>query len=319
MNQKSMIILAGIFSISTLLVGCGGIQVQQNTNSVEVGSEKVPWETFITIEDADKYNISVDDSQVDMNTLGNYKVTYTIEKKENKKVTTKEFTFAVEDTTPPEIKPISDDITISLEDKFDPLNLVTVNDNYDGKIDATAITVENDVDTTKKGNYTIKYTAVDAANNQGMLTVPVKVIDKPIHLGDTVTSEAHGAFSLTDVSFQRTIRPTNPSMFYSYYESKEEDHVYLVVTGTFKNLEESSATLDDSIDITALYHDKYTYTGFVVGDVRGDLRNFMQVDPLETVKFKYLLDVPIEVQQSTESLELNIQLKSAEPQKYIIR
>lgn len=319
MGKNLFFMCTGILSFSVLLAGCGGVNVQQNTSTVEVGSEDVAWDTFITIKDADQYNISYDESQVDVNTLGDYTVTYSIEKKDNKKVTTKEFTFQVEDTIAPEIKPVSENITVALEEEFDPLNFVTVTDNYDGEINADAITVENNVDVTKKGKYAIKYTATDAAGNQNAATVQVSVIDKPINLGDIVTSELHGEISLADVSFQRMIKPSNPSMFYSYYESKEDAHVYLVVSGSYKSLEETGKNLEDNLEITALYNNKYTYTGFVVGDTKGDLRIYYTVDPLETVKFKYLLDVPIEVQQSTAPLELNIQLNGAEPQKYIVR
>lgn len=46
-----------------LLTGCGGVKVSQSVSTIEAGSENIPWEHYISVEESENYNISYDTSQ----------------------------------------------------------------------------------------------------------------------------------------------------------------------------------------------------------------------------------------------------------------
>mgnify|MGYP000232213699 CR=1 FL=1 len=87
MNKKIKTFGCFMCTVPILLTGCGGVDVRQNTTSIEVGTENIAWEDMIIVKEADKYNVTCDASQVDTNMLGEYTVTYTFENKENQKET----------------------------------------------------------------------------------------------------------------------------------------------------------------------------------------------------------------------------------------
>ena len=319
--MKKSCVLMEVLIVMALISGCGGVSVEQKVNEIEVGSQNIKWEDYVTVKDQEKYGIaSVDDSAVDLNTLGEYKVTYTFENKSNNQTEDKTFTFAVKDTTAPEIIFMQDPLSVSLGDEIDPLDYVDVKDNYDGAIDKDSILVDSTVDTSKKGTYAIKYTVSDAAKNQAEATLQVEVTDKPIGLNEVITSDNHGELTLTETAFETKVVPHNPSMFYHYYEVKSDDQIYLTVYGTFKNLETENVSLDEMLTISALYNGQYKYKGFVVEENAGNIDAYSFVDPLETVKFICLIEVPLEVSNSGQPLELKIQLKGKDASsRYMIR
>ena len=77
----------------------------------------------------------------------------------------------------PTIKVPSEDIVIGLGNKFDPMKGVSATDK-DGKDITDQIKVESNVDTSKVGEYSIKYTVTDKDGLKSSKTVKVKVMDK---------------------------------------------------------------------------------------------------------------------------------------------
>lgn len=167
--------LLGLFGI--MLVGCGGVSVQQNTSTLEVGTKSLQWKNYITIEESENYNITYDASQVNINELGDYTVTYTFENKKNQKIETKDFTFTVQDTTAPILTFWSNPVNVYLGQEFDPLKYVIVADNYD-TLTAEDVQVEGTVDTSQEGSYAVTYRVADSSGNESELVLNVNVTKK---------------------------------------------------------------------------------------------------------------------------------------------
>lgn len=172
------IFLAGISLFMLFgLASCGNnVVVEQNTTSLEVGMKGIVWKDFITLENPDKYKITCDASNVDINVLGDYTVTYSIQNKDNNKVIKQDFIFTVEDTIAPKIT-VKEDIEVVLNTDFDPMEFIKIKDNYD-KLTEENVEIQNTVDTTTLGEYTVTYTVKDASGNETIKTIPVTVIEE---------------------------------------------------------------------------------------------------------------------------------------------
>lgn len=62
MNKKIKTFGCFMCTVPILLTGCGGVDVRQNTTSIEVGTENIAWEDMIIVKEADKYNVTCDAS-----------------------------------------------------------------------------------------------------------------------------------------------------------------------------------------------------------------------------------------------------------------
>ena len=86
----------------------------------------------------------------------------------------------IEDGTKPVFKNLVNGqlpaLEVALKSDVDLLADVVVTDNVDGTI--SAVVDEGDLDLTKVGEYTVTYTAVDAAGNIATATRVIKVVDK---------------------------------------------------------------------------------------------------------------------------------------------
>lgn len=312
MNRKLITSLLILLSI-TLLSACGDIKVQQNQSTVEAKSNNIPWETFITIEDADNYNVTYDASQVDMNTLGQYTVTYSIENKNNKKVTTKDFTFTVEDTTPPEIVVNNQDIKIEQGNSYDPLSFVTITDNYN-ELNSDSITIDSNVNNNVLGNYRITYTAKDLSGNESTLEVPITVIEKVTNLAvkQTVSIENLCEFYIDYAQITKRVLPPSPSGIYSYYEA-DTGKIYVDVCFAYKNLTTDNIIADEAISAKLIYADKYNFTGFsiVEEDNRGDFTysNITRIAPLTLEYIHYLFEVSEDVKTTSDSIVVRVNIE----------
>ena len=295
-----------------LLTGCGGVKVSQSVSTIEAGSENIPWESYISVEESEKYNISYDTSQVDMGKTGEYPVIYTIQDKESKKVTTKEFTFKVQDTTAPVITVLAETINIAKDEVFDPLAYVEVTDNCDGTISADKITVESNVDTATEGEYTVTYKAMDNAGNESALTAAVKVNKSVLQLQEKVTIDGVCEFYVESARVTKEVRPpkTGSSYFYSYYAA-DDGKIYVDVCVAYKNTSANAIDYDDAVDNPKLlYANEYNYSGFTIHeeDNRTNLSYLLSIKPLTTEYVHCLFEVPEEIGTSAEPIRASFDI-----------
>ncbi len=153
-----------------LLNGDKKIELNYNEKYNDSGAiasyKKIDLTPYITIE-----------NNIDSKKLGKYKVKYKIEYKN----VTKEIERVVKivDKTPPAIKlNENENITLYVGNKYIEYG-ATAKDDYDGNI-TDRITINGNVDTTKKGNYHIEYTVKDSNNNVGTMTRNIEVKEKTI-------------------------------------------------------------------------------------------------------------------------------------------
>ena len=147
------------------------------------------------VEDGD-LTFTVDSSAVNLSVPGVYRVVYrTVDLSNNR--TTVRRTVTVVDTTAPTVMG-ADTTTVEAGDTFDPLTGVSAMDIVSGDL-TSAIAVLGSVDTSQVGDYTLTYTATDAAGNVTTVERVVSVVDTtaPTIIGlDDVTIEAGSSFDL---------------------------------------------------------------------------------------------------------------------------
>ena len=120
------------------------------------------------------------DSEVKTDTVGDYKVTYTVKDK-NGQVTTKTITVKVIVNQLPVIN--ASDKTIYLNSEFDPLEGVTAYDKEDGSISEIHVD-ENEVKSDQLGKYKVTYSVTDSYGQKVTKTITVTVSEKVLEEKD---------------------------------------------------------------------------------------------------------------------------------------
>ncbi|MBO5778458.1 MAG: hypothetical protein J6R82_02705 [Clostridia bacterium] len=114
-------------------------------------------------------------------------------------------------------------------------------------------------------------------------------------------------FALDFVNIEQKIVPPAPDDFYSYYEA-DHGKVYVDFCFAYKNTHTADVDADEIVDAKLIYDDKYEYTGFsiVEEDNRSDFTyaNITSIAPLCTEYIHYLFEVPEEVKNGTQSIEI---------------
>ena len=134
-----------------------------------------------------------------------------------------------------------------------------------------------------------------------------------IVLENTYTIPDLCEFLIHRASFTYDVLPDSMENLYSHYEA-EEGKIYLDIDIDIKNLQKSSVSCDNILNITLDYNDGYIYTAFpVVEDQTTGFTyaNISSIDPLETKKMRYLVDCPIEVYTSDKPLSMIIEAEES--------
>ena len=173
--MKQKICVVGLF-LSTVIfsVGCGGKKLLSDNvilkqESVEIG-QNVKLEDLFTCNDGVKIGIK-NSNEFNNNKAGTYALEVVVEKDGEQE--TKNYMVKVVDNVPPEIKLKNSEISLYKGDKFSADKYAQVTDNSGEKIEAEII--ENNVDCSKAGNYTVKYTAKDSSGNESAAELKVIV------------------------------------------------------------------------------------------------------------------------------------------------
>ena len=151
------------------LIGSNPVTVEAGGTYTDAGA------TATDSYDGDLTSSITTTSDVDVNTVGTYTVTYTVSDSSANSATASR-TVNVVDTTAPVItiigaNPVDVDLGATYSDAG-----ATATDVHDGDL-TSSITVSSNVDTNTAGTYTVTYTVSDAAGNQATETRTVNVID----------------------------------------------------------------------------------------------------------------------------------------------
>jgi 2',3'-cyclic-nucleotide 2'-phosphodiesterase (5'-nucleotidase family) len=147
------------------------------------------------------HQIIVDDSAVDLTTVGAYELFYSVKDSSNNMYRVYVMVYVVEelidlDTTPPNINGTKDITYYIGDDAPDYLKNVTANDNIDGNITHNIVVEDDTVDLLSEGVYTLTYRVSDQAGNESIVTVTVTVINQISHiefLNIYHVNDTHGA------------------------------------------------------------------------------------------------------------------------------
>ena len=151
------------------LIGSNPVTVEAGSTYTDAGA------TATDAYDGDLTSSITTTSDVDVNNVGTYTVTYTVSDSSANSATASR-TVNVVDTTAPVItitgaNPVDVDLGATYSDAG-----ATATDVHDGDL-TSSITVSSNVDTNTAGTYTVTYTVSDAAGNQATETRTVNVID----------------------------------------------------------------------------------------------------------------------------------------------
>lgn len=143
------------------------------------------------------------------------------------------------------------------------------------------------------------------------------VVEK-IAIGQTVETDDY-RIVLKNVKLTYDILPADTSSYYNHYPAPS-GKVYIDVVLELKNLMQRNINDDDMPEITAIYMDKYNYTGFIAAedgssfDTYGDLAT-----PLASIIVHGIIECPKEVDTSTDSLVIKILLSDGKTYEFKLR
>lgn len=131
---------------------------------------------------------------------------------------------------------------------------------------------------------------------------------KQINIGDTVTVENYGEFVIESCNLTQKITPSNPASFYTYYEVKDPQEIYLDVVMNFKNTSTIGIGADKITDVKVIYSNGYEYGSFSTIEESGGSNftytNITTIEPLKSSKLHYIATLPIEAKDSQESIKI---------------
>ncbi|PEM49972.1 immunoglobulin-like domain-containing protein [Bacillus wiedmannii] len=131
-------------------------------------------------EDGDITDKVTVDGSVDASKPGTYELTYTVSDSKGHTVTAKQTVTVKQKVEPKDEAPVLTvpaEVIINVGDKFNPLASVKATDNEDGDITDKVIHM-GEVDTSKAGNFEVKFLVRDASGNEVTATQKVIVKDK---------------------------------------------------------------------------------------------------------------------------------------------
>lgn len=117
------------------------------------------------------------DTDIDFNKIGTYTYTYKIEYKKYKKEV-KRTVKIVDKEKPNLVLNGNSEITMYTGSKYNEQGAKAI-DNYDGDI-TDNVKITGSVDTSKTGEYTLKYIVKDTSDNESSVERKIKIVDKPV-------------------------------------------------------------------------------------------------------------------------------------------
>lgn len=147
---------------------------------------------------------------------------------------------------------------------------------------------------------------------------------KQVVLNDVLTVNDYCEIQIKSHRFANTIEPPTPTGYYNYYSARGNDYTYFDLQLDIKNLQNIAVRQNSLTSVKLIFDGKYEYSCFEVTEEAdgGDFETFpnlYSIDPLKTLKYHFLTEVPVEVQNdTTKSLSVIIK-SSGEEFEYKIR
>jgi hypothetical protein len=142
----------------------------------------------------------------------------------------------------------------------------------------------------------------------------------PISLGETIYAGDY-EFTLLDVELSYEVLPPNTSSAYVSYPA-ESGKVFVHVEADVKNTMQRDIRIEELFGVSVMYDGKYPYEGFAIvndGDNQFDwVGSYVAATPLETCRAHGLVECPVEVDESGNSLIVYLEM-GGETYQYILR
>ena len=161
-----------------------------NPQTITVGSQYYEYGVQTANDNYDgdlKSNVIIDSSELNNNILGNYNVSYYLEDSSENSVYVERVVNVV-DLIPPVLVLNELELEIEAGDEFIDPGVASATDNYDGDISHLVTIDTSNLDTNKKGVYTVIYTVFDSSGNGAVQNLVVNVIDSTSPLLELIGS-----------------------------------------------------------------------------------------------------------------------------------
>ena len=127
-----------------------------------------------------------------------------------------------------------------------------------------------------------------------------------------VTVPDYGEFTIKGAKLKQKVEPSNPDAFYTYYEVKDPNTIYLDVVMDFKNTSTIGIGADNLTDVKVIYDNTYTYDSFAVVEKRDgsefDQAFMEKIDPLKEATLHFLSELPLETKESDKSIKIQFEI-----------
>lgn len=133
--------------------------------------------------------------------------------------------------------------------------------------------------------------------------------DTFIQIGDVITTD-NKEITIKNIEFSYDVLPEDTSGFYTHYPA-DSGKVYIHINADVKNLQKQNLECDKIMEVTANYNNGYKYESMVVPESSTTgftYANITNINPLETMNVRFLIDCPDETSTSSESLVVNFKV-----------
>ncbi|OEC01369.1 hypothetical protein GY31_13860 [Lysinibacillus sphaericus] len=134
-----------------------------------------------------------------------------------------------------------------------------------------------------------------------------------LKIGEVAVVNDFAEITVNSNNFGQVINPPNPGDFYTYYENKEPDQVFLNTVITVKSLQTSGKSASDFVNVKIIYDNKYEYTTFSTleedGGANFTYTNITNIEPLQSGVLHFLASVPSNIENDGKPLKAVISVK----------
>jgi hypothetical protein len=159
--------------------------------------------------------------------------------------------------------------------------------------------------------------ACSSSQKSNELSSPASTASSPkveypseFYIGDTLLFPNTDEITIISTEFATRVNPPNPDSFYTYYEVKDPNKIYVHSTVKVKNLTGSDLDADKALNIKVVYDGQYEYSGFSTIEETGGrdfaYTNISNIAPLTTRVLHFLNEVPLEVKDSGKPMKILI-------------
>lgn len=213
-NRLRLLLIIRCLIIVLVIILCFLFYVRFNVNDLKpkfylLGDDEITLEVgekykepgyVATFNNKDYKNTVSVISNLNIDKIGKYSISYTMYMKYLKLGKTIQRKINVVDTTPPELSvDLDDTIYLKKHENFAP-TLAKANDNYDGDI-TSKVNIQSNVNTNETGEYYIKYSVEDSSHNKTEKEIKVNVQSKNAYIDVSITNQQLNYYEYGQVVF----------------------------------------------------------------------------------------------------------------------